>query len=106
MFRCFKKPIKLNSRQAEELAGLVVRQRAGTVPFDDQSLEGFTPWILTLGQVVRELDGYLHNRIVRLAHEPRKCLLTTRSLLWHITPRKVVGLAFRETPLTTQIFQF
>src|SRR5260370_40107844 len=76
-----------------------MRQRAGTVPFDDQGLEGFTAWIWMLGQVVRKLDGYLHNRIVRLADEPRKYLLTTPSLLWYITPVKKCASPSARLPL-------
>jgi|SRR5271169_6684522 len=61
--------IKLKARQSEELAGLVVRQLAGTVPFDDQSLKGFTARILMLGEIVWEFDRYLHTRIIRLLDE-------------------------------------
>src|SRR5208282_1517273 len=58
--------IKLKTGQSEELAGLVVRQLTATVPFDDQSLEGFTARVLMLGEIVRELDRYLHSWIIRL----------------------------------------
>ncbi len=61
-----QKAIKLKTRQSEELAGLVVRQRAGTVSFNDQSLKSFTARILMLmSEIVRELDRYLHTRIIR-----------------------------------------
>src|SRR5712664_56109 len=86
------------------MAGLVVRQRAGTVPFDDQGLKGFTAWILMLGQVVRKLDGYLHNRIVRLAYEPRKRLLATRSRLGYIIPVKKCASPSARLPLQLKSF--
>jgi hypothetical protein len=67
--------IKLKTRQAEELASLVVGKCAGPVPFDDQSLKGFPAWILMLSEIVRKLYRYLHTRIIRLPYEmlnPRK----------------------------------
>ena len=70
--------IKLKTRQAEELAGLVVGECAGTVPFDDQSLKSFTPWILMMSEIVRKLYRYLHTGIIRLTYEmPNRRKLTT-----------------------------
>jgi hypothetical protein len=76
-----QKAIKLKTRQAEELAGLVVGKCAGTVPFNDQSLKGFAPWILMLSEIVRKLDGYLHTGIIRLPYEMlnRRKLATDKS---------------------------
>src|SRR5271156_518876 len=61
--------IKLKTGQSEELAGLVVRQCAGAVPLDDESLKSFATRILMLSEIVGELDRYLHTRIIRLLHE-------------------------------------
>ena len=73
--------IKLKTRQAEELAGLVVGKCPGTVPFDDQGLKGFAPWILVLSEIVRKLDCYLHTGIIRLTCEMlnRRKLATDKS---------------------------
>jgi hypothetical protein len=57
--------IKLKAGQSEELSGLVVRQRAGTVPFDDQSFKSFTTRVLMLSEIVRDLDRNYHIQIIR-----------------------------------------
>jgi len=61
--------LELKSRQSQELAGLVMRQFARTVSFNSQSLKGFTARVFMLSEIVRELNHYLHNRIMRLEDE-------------------------------------
>jgi hypothetical protein len=59
----FEKAIQfVTGLEPQEQAGLVRRERTGSITFDGKGFQSLPCWIGVLGQVVGKLDGDLHAR--------------------------------------------
>jgi len=62
--------VELKSRQSQNPACLIVRERSRALPLDGERFQRIAPWFGVQGQIVQKLDRYLHRlRLAGMARE-------------------------------------